>query len=168
MDIPILKTRAEMAALAVRLEQAGTGWYAPLIRKAMADQLRLLILPPGGQMQLSLLDMRRHPLPLVVILAGNDTDPAGPGHFPQAHRLMRWARALIVHGTEGHPFHYEFAAEAARTHGRVLMVETATAYLGDWIAFKSVVAPNTPGLIVAPPDGHHHPSEGVPAGTVLQ
>ncbi|MBR0653653.1 hypothetical protein [Plastoroseomonas arctica] len=168
MTISILKTKRQMADLAVRLEQAGAGWHAPLIRAAMTDELRLLMLSPEGRVPLDLLDMAKRPIPLVVILAGDNDPPAGPGHFPQARHLFGWARFIMVHGAGGHPLHYEIARDAARAHGRVVIAETTTACLRDWIDFKLVTAPGTPGLVVAPPKGGQHPSAVIPAGTVLQ
>ncbi len=103
-----------------------------------------------------------------MILAGDNDPSSGPGDFAQAAHLFGWARYIMVHATGGHPLHYAIAAEAARRHGRVVIAETSAAYLRDWIDFKLVHAPGTPGMVVAPPKGGQHPSAVIPAGTVLQ
>ena len=164
-----LKNPIRMTDLAVRLAQGGDTWHAPLIRACMAGDLRLIMIPPGARMPLAPLDVTRDRRPLVVILAGDGAEPAGPGHFPQALRLFRWARFVMVHGTGGQAVHYEIAAAAAQEVGRVVIAETGGDYLKDWCAFKAVNAPRTPGLIITTRPGEPpHPMTGAPAGATVQ
>lgn len=164
-----LKNPVRMADLAVRIAQGGDTWHAPLIRACMAGDLRLIMIPPSVRMPLAPLDPTRDRRPLVVILAGDGPEPAGPGDFPQALRLFRWARFVIVHGTGGQAFHYQAAVEAARLTGRVVIAETGNDYLKDWCAFRIVNAPRTPGLIITTPPGQPpHPMMGAPAGATVQ
>lgn len=164
-----IKTRAQLAEAIWRMEQAGAGWHVPLLRAVLGGTIRAVFVAPGSRVPRSLLDMSRHPRPLVVVLAGDGGGPAEPDAFPQARRLLRWARFIILHGTGGEASHYALAAEAAIQARRVLLVETTSAALPAWFAAKSEVAPATPGIGWAVPPGKPaHPINGAPAGTVLQ
>lgn len=158
-----------MAETIRRMEQAGAGWHVPLLRAAMAGDLRFCILQPGQRLPLSQLDMQRHPRPFAVILGGDAGGPAGPDAFPQARRLLRWAAGIVLHGAGGEARHYGAVAEAAMLLRRVALVETTTAALPQWLALKAEVAPATPALVVeVPPGKPAHPTMTAPAGAVIQ
>ncbi len=165
--IPTIRTAEKMAELAVKLHQAGAGWHGPLLRAAMAGELRLLMVPPGERIPLRLLDPMRDPRPLVVLLSGDGIKPVGPEGFPQAARLFRWARFLMLHGAGGEAAHYELAADAARATGRVVIAECIAAHLPDWLAFRAAHVPRTPSLAIEARDGLH-PIHTAPAGAVMQ
>lgn len=161
-------TGARLADLAVKATQAGADWHLPLFRAALRGELAFAIVPPGARLPLRMLDPVRHSLPLVVVLSGDGLVPAGLGDFAQAHRLLRWARFILLHGAGGEAFHYEVATEAARQTGRVLVVETTSGLLPAWIALRLRLAADTPSLVVATKPGVIHPCEAAPAGTVMQ
>jgi hypothetical protein len=164
-----IKTRAQMAEALHRFEQAGDTWHAPLIRAAMAGTIRFAILAPGARVQLRILSMRHDPRPLVMVVGGDTGGPATPDAFPQARRLIRWARFVVLHGAGGEPGHYRSAVEAAQRLQRVLIVETTGAALPTWVALKREVAGETPGLIVmVAPGKPAHPREAPPLGVPLQ
>lgn len=139
----------------------------PLLRAAMAGEIRFVMVCPAGRIPLRILDMERDRKPLLVGLNGDGGGPATPDAFPQAQRLMRWARCIVLHGAGGEAVHYQCAVEAARVVGRVLIAETTATVLPDWVALKAQIVPKTPGLVIAARDGLH-PVETVPAGTVVQ
>jgi hypothetical protein len=56
----------------------------------------------------------------------------GAGDFPDADRLMKWARRVMIHAMGGEAAHYQLAVDAARNHGRVLLIETRTAHEVAW------------------------------------
>lgn len=171
MNLHRFDTRAQMAEAILRMEQAGAAWHVPLLRAAMAGDLRLAFVPPGSRLPLAMLDMRRHPRPLVVVLAGDGGTggPAGPDAFPQARRLLLWARYALLHGAGGMAWHYTLAAEAAARFRRVVVAETTGAALPAWIELKAAVAPDTPSLAIAVPPGRPaHPLCTAPAGMVVQ
>lgn len=160
LDPLTIKSRQQMAEIAVRLTQAGAGFYAPMIRAAMAGDLRFAIVPPSGQIPLRLLEEdvadRR---PLVVILSADGNDAAGPDAFPQARRMLRWARALMIHAAGGQPEHYAAAVCASIALRRFLLVETDTAHEAEWCALAARLAPHTPMLrITTRPGTPPHPS----------
>lgn len=161
-----IKRAAQMAELAVKLQQAGVGWHVPLLRAAMLGDLRFAMVSPGGRVPLRILDMNRDRRPLVVLLNGDGGGPAEPDAFPQTRRLLRWARFVMLHGAGGEAFHYECAAEAARQTGQVLVAETTAAALPAWVALKLATAPRTPGLVIEPRGPH--PINTAPAEAVIQ
>ncbi|WP_158287545.1 hypothetical protein [Falsiroseomonas bella] len=159
---------AHIAELAAKLEQAGAGWHAPLLRAAMADALAVCFVMPGGRVPLWVLDPVKHPKPLVLILSGDDVEAAQAAEFPQAKRLVQWAARIMVHGAAGAPEHYALAAHAAMSARRLLIIETSSALLPEWVAFCKRHAARTPTLAVAVPGGGQHPCETRPAEVVLQ
>ncbi|MBX6747469.1 MAG: hypothetical protein IRY87_36020 [Acetobacteraceae bacterium] len=169
MEPLTLKTRAQMAEVAVRLEQAGAGHHVPLIRAAMAGALRFAVISPGSALPLRLLDMARDSRPLAVILADDGDKPTGPDGFPQARRLLRWAASIFIHATGGQPIHYAAAAQVTMLVRRFLLIETNTAHEAEWCDLRRAVAPRTPGVVLTvPPGAPPHPHLAVPAGEVVQ
>lgn len=164
-----LKTRAQMADAIMRLTQAGQPHHVPLLRAAMAGDLRVCFVAAGQRMPLRLLDMVRDRRPLVVVLADDGLHPAGPAGYPQARRLMGWAASIVIHAAAGEAWHYAAVAEATRLCGRVLLVETCTAHQGAWVALKAAVAPRCAGLVLKVAEGKPaHPCMTAPAGVVVQ
>ena len=169
LTVAHIQTPAQMAEYLRRMEQAGDTWHSPLIRAAMAGALRFVVVSHGARLPLSVLDLQRNPVPLVVIVGGDAGGPAAPDAFPQARRLMRWAGFILLHGTGGEAWHYAIAAEAAAQVRRVLIVETTGAALPAWVALKADVASRTPSLgLKVPPGMPAHPHEAPPAGVPLQ
>ena len=164
-----IQTPAQMAEYPRRMEQAGDTWHSSLIRPAIADAPRFVVISQGARLLLSVLDLQRKPVPLVVVVGGDASGPATPGAFPQARRLMRWAGSIFLHGTGGEAWHYALAVEAATQVRRVLIVETTGAALPTWVALKAEVAGRTPSLgFKVPPGMPAHPHEKPPAGVPLQ
>lgn len=158
---------AGLADMAVRMAQAGAP-QVPLIRAALEEGLNVAMVQPRGRVPLRFLDPVRHPGPLVVVLGGDGPVAAGPDAFPQALRLLRWARAIMVHGAGGDPRHYTLVVQAARVVRRVLVVECTSADMPAWMALRATHAPETATLGIAVRPGDTHPNWTAPAGTVVQ
>lgn len=160
---------ARITTLIRGLDAAGAPWHGPLFRAALAGELQVLLVQPGARVSRVLLNGAGRPVPLVVLLAGDGGGPADPDAFPQARRLMRWARFILLHGAGGEVWHYRLAVEAAQAHRRLLIAETTSAALPAWIALKRAVAPGTRGLVVAVPEGEPpHPSMPARPGAVVR
>ena len=71
--------------------------------------------------------------PALALIGDDDhASPDGPGTWPIAARLFRWARFVLVHGGAGQPEHYALAVALAETYGRLLMVECSSANIKAW------------------------------------
>jgi hypothetical protein len=166
----IISSPAKLSEMLVRLEAGGDTWHSPLIRATIAGELAYILVPPGGAVPLSYLDPTRQRLPLAVVLGG---DPgiigagAGPDAYPQTKQLLQWARGIFLHGAGGEAWHYKAVVNATLDTRRLLLVETDSAQLHDWIAAKERIAPRTRGLIWRVEPGDVHPS-CLPAGAVWQ
>ena len=110
---------------------AGYGFRNPIYRAALAGDAALVELMPGTRIPREVL-WRDAP---TIIVANDDAGRSnGAGDFPDADRLMKWARRVMIHAMGGEAAHYQLAADAARNHGRVLLIETRTAHEVAWEA----------------------------------
>jgi hypothetical protein len=169
MDAITISSLSQMAEAAVRLEQAGDKCHPVLLRAAMAGALRLCFVLPGARLPLKVLNPMRDSRPLAVVFAGDGVEPTGPESFPQAMRALRWSKRIMIHGTGGQPAHYALAVQATLACGRLVLIETCSAFEPTWTALATRVAANTPTLrIIIPPGAPPHPCLGAPAGVVIQ
>jgi hypothetical protein len=79
----------------------------------------------------------------------------GPGTWPVASRLLRWAQFVILHGAAGEPEHYQQAVVLANTFGRVLLIECASHNLEAWHTAAGGRAIAAHSLVIAPRSGPH-------------
>jgi hypothetical protein len=136
---------------------AGYGFRNPIYRAALAGDAVLVELMPGARIPREVL-WRDAP---TIIVANDDAGRSnGAGDFPDAERLMKWAQRVMIHAMGGEAAHYQLAADAARNHGRVLLIETRTAHEVAWeeMARQEIVrrakqgAQPLPVLILRVPD----------------
>src|SRR6476620_10838703 len=100
----ILSKAAQIAELIVRSQQAGTGYRAPLYRAAAAGLISIVECGRSGRVPSRVL--KASPMALLVCLGDDDDMPSGPIGGPQAPKLLRWARGIILHGAGGEAKHY--------------------------------------------------------------
>jgi hypothetical protein len=118
-----------ISAIMAAQAMAGYGFRNPIYRAALAGDAALVELTPGARIPREVL-WRDAP---TIVVAGDDAGRShGPGDFPDANRLMKWARRVMIHAMGGEAAHYQLAADAARNHGRVLLIETRTANEIAW------------------------------------
>ena len=162
-----LTTRGQMATAAVQLRQAGDDHHGPLFQAAMRGELRFAIILPDGRFPKHLLGGDR--LPCALLLSDDADVSFGPARFPQARKLFRWARRIILHAAGGEPEHYAIAVEATVACGRLVLVECASGEReAGWLGLIKAVAPRTPLLRITPKGGGAHPTFMVPAGVTRQ
>ena len=91
---------------------AGCGFRNPIYRALLAGEVATLVeLMPGARIPREVL-WRDAP---TIIVAGDDAGRShGPGDFPDADRLVKWARRVMIHAMGGEADHYQLAADAAR------------------------------------------------------
>ena len=173
----VLNQPAQLSAVITRLQNTGHAFSLPLYRAALAGELGLVLVAPGGRVPARLLDHRRPPT--VVVVCGDPEVAAPtppPDAFPQARRLLAWTASAMLHATGGREEHYRGAVEAVRVIRRVLLIETATAQENAWLALlhqevdrREVAGRTLPVLVLsARLQGGVHPIQGAPAGTVMQ
>jgi hypothetical protein len=146
---------AEAIAL---LHRAGQTWHVPLLQAVRQGLIALWLIPPGERVPVRALDPTASPLPTVAVLCGDDeSDRCRPSDFPQAVRWLRWARAIMLHGTGGREEHYAAAVGAALRVRRVLVVDLPSRAVPEWFELARRVAPKAHGLMILPPPGQAHP-----------
>ena len=146
---------AEAIAL---LHRAGQTWHVPLLQAARQGLIALRFIPPGERVPVRAFDLTASPLPTVTVLCGDDhSGRCRPSDFPQAVRWLRWARAIVLHGTGGREEHYAEAVAAALRVRRVLVVELPSRAVPEWFELAQRVAPKAHGLMILPPPGAVHP-----------
>jgi hypothetical protein len=151
------------AALA---RQFGRTALLPLLRAGAAGRIGLVLHLGGTRIGRDVLD-GTHDLPTAVFV-GDDYRSTGPGGWPQAVRLLRWAEVIILHGAGAEPVHHEVAAVVAMLRRRSLIVETSSAHIDAWVELtKKVGRPETRVSVVAMVPGLVHPrTSAPPEGTV--
>ncbi|MFT8247252.1 hypothetical protein [Roseomonas sp. BN140053] len=132
-DLLVLNQPAQLSAVIEKMRGGPIAFAVPLIAAALAGDLRVLVLSPGGRAPVRLLD---HACPPTVVVLGGDPGPRvltpGPEAFPQARRLLAWSAYTMLHASGGQEEHYSAVVEAARLVRRVLLVETATDQEDAW------------------------------------
>jgi pimeloyl-ACP methyl ester carboxylesterase len=163
----IVSDRAGLAETIVRAEQAGKRHVVPVLRAAAAGMINAGFVMRGHPFAMR--PMKRGRRPVLIILGDDDHQATGPAGWPQAERLLRWARLVVLHGAGGEPQHYAAAVLAAQEHRRVLMIETSSGQIEAWRRLIGRVQPRVRGITIAiPAAAPPHPMERAPAGTVLQ
>jgi hypothetical protein len=141
------------AALA---RQVGKTALLPLLRAGVAGRIGLVLHLRGTRIGRDVLD-GTHDVPTAVVL-GDDYRSTGPGGWPQAVRLLRWAEVIILHGAGAEAVHHEMAAVVAVLRRRSLIVETSSVHIDAWVEFtKQFARPETGVSVVAMAAGLAYP-----------
>jgi hypothetical protein len=124
----------------------------PLAALAEGDVIDLLgIAIPAAAFPKHLKHSRRPMVTLVGDDPGTPEGMGGPDAWACAHRLSKWARAVIIHGAGGEREHYAAACQAALKVGRVAMIETTSMHAKAWA--ERLRCPHT--LLILPKGGSH-------------
>lgn len=152
-----ITTPEDIGRAARALQQRGDTWHGPLFRAAMVGELNFAMVTPGVRTPDRFLQMNTTEKPLMLILAGDSQESAGPDEFLGLWRPMKWAKAILLHGAGGEERHYTEVVDAARLVRRVLVVETSSNHLPAWDAARRRLAACTPALIITTRPGIVHP-----------
>lgn len=164
-----VSSRADIARIATIAGQAGEAWTAGLLRGAMLGDIALTATLPGQKVPNTILqhDVRRRPM--VILLCGDlPGRSVGPEAFPAVWRVFKWAAAIVFHAAAGEAQHAEQALITAGVLRKLLVVETGTDGLPNWLGTRDRYAPHRPSLVIRPRSGLPHPIAAVPAGAVVQ
>jgi len=147
---------AEIAHMIVQAEQAGAGFYVPLLRRVMQAELNVCF-PMRDTTMPPLYRLGKKGRPVVCILGDDDYQAAGPGTWACADKVRAWAAGAVVHGTGGQPWHYDAAADTAMHVRRLLFIETSSDGAQQWAAFLHERTPALPFMGLLPPVPGVHP-----------
>ena len=142
--------RAEIDRLVNVTAQLGP-WAMPVIEALQAGIIGVQMLQRTERAPLG--DMRRAPLPLLILIGDDDDASTGPDGWRPALAAIRWARGAILHAAGGEAAHYETAVMGTLATGRMLLIETSTQHAPAW----ATALGSTPTLFIIPRDGKPHP-----------
>ena len=141
------------------MQQAGAGHRVPILQALYHGRIAHLEVQRTGSTGLSKRWSAIVRLPALALIGDDDhASSDGPGTWPVAARLFRWARFVLIHGGAGQPEHYALAVALAEKHGRLVMVECSSANIQAWHdAAAKWVAPAQVHTL-RHPEGVLHPS----------
>lgn len=145
--------------------QTGEDWRVGPLRAARDKRLNLVMVTGGSRIPSRTF---KFSAPTLIDLLDDHPDAVGPSGWRQARQVLRWAGAIVVHGTGPLPEHGELATHLALATRRCALIECESRHAEAWVALVRAVAPRTPCVVLVPPPGDVHPRPGLPAGTVLQ
>jgi hypothetical protein len=143
------------------LRRAGDYAHVPIFEAVRAGRMSLVYARERNG-DLSMTVLKRQPLPTIVLIGDDDYQDCGPAGWTCTAKAMRWARYVVVHGCAGDEALYRQIVINAVLHKRLVLVETASKHVGDWM---QAVA-GTPALAIVPRDGGVHPV--IPARSAMQ
>jgi hypothetical protein len=152
-----IDTQADLVDAIVRTEQAGAVGQAHCMRALLRGRIAFFsLLPETSANQVKAFIRATSNRPAVMLIGDDDGMDCGPSGWAQAERVLRWTRALMLHGAGAEIEHYEAAIIAAELVRRMLVIECSTATLGAWVALVKA-APQLPPTLVIRPHGGVHP-----------
>jgi hypothetical protein len=151
-----IDTQPDLVDAIVRTEQAGAVGQAHCMRALLRGRIAFFsLLPETSANQFKAFIRATSNRPAVMLIGDDDSMDCGPSGWAQAERVLRWTRALVLHGAGAEIQHYEAAIMAAELARRLLVIECSTATLGAW-ATPVEAAPNrVPTLVIRPRGGVH-------------
>jgi hypothetical protein len=153
-----------LAEMIARAEPMGEGWRLPVLRAAYQGIINFSISQGGTPFPSRFFALTR---PTIAIITDDHPGATGPGAWPQARHLFRWANVAILHAAGGKAEHSVIAVEAAVALNRVVQVEMELRHHAAWLALAMRERPRLRILNVLPTQGVH-PLPGVPAGEAIQ
>jgi hypothetical protein len=160
-----VSTRDAMEKIISRLPDVGEAWRIPYFRAAQDDRLALVMASHGQRLATRILNDAR---PTLLILADDQPAATGPAGWPQAKKLMAWARGVILHAAAADASYSQIAVTGTIDTGRMLMVECSSRHHPEWLALALPQRErrHLPILNILPTNGLH--PTGYHAGVVRQ
>jgi len=148
-----LLSPAELASVAVRLDQADRPGAAALVREAMRGDLVLLSV--GDRASDPAKGIAPTDRATILIVGDDDYSSTGPTGWRSAATVATWAASAVIHAAAASAQTYFQAADAARETGRCALIETVPKHAAAWTELFR----GKPALMIMPRDGVH-PVEG--------
>lgn len=151
----IITNRDTIAGLIVRAEACEATGAVHLLRAVRSGLVNVLLTVPGASASSVKGFIRQTGRKPAIILIGDDSGGPGlgPDGWPIARRALDWANAVMIHAAAAEDAHYAAAVNQARAGRRVLIIETGTDRLPEWLEF--VAASRKPTLTIIPRGGVH-------------
>ena len=149
----------DIPAAIARFQAAGAGHRVPLLQALYHGQIAHLELHRASSARQFKQWAAASRLPALALLGDDDHEPLdGPGTWPLAPRVLRWASFVLIHGGAGRPEHYQYAVSLAVVHRRLVMIESSSANIPTWRVAAERWALDARGLTMQPPPDCPHPS----------
>jgi hypothetical protein len=135
MPVYLIGTPADLDDAIIEAERAGAPGRAHLLRQFKSGRLVLLDVQRSTSARLfETFAAQCGALPALAIVGADEALQDGPEEWPLTKRMVRWARAAILHAAGSDVGWYEIACVAAELYRRVLLVECTSAALPAWNA----------------------------------
>jgi hypothetical protein len=158
-------SEADLPAAIAHAEQAGAFGRAYLMRQRLTGRIGLFeVFRDTSATTFKRFVAISHGQSAVVVVGADDGMSDGPEAWPLAHRMVRWANSIILHGAGPELIHYQLAVAGAVQHGSLLFIECESAALPAWESLI-LAARHRPVVLKIVPKGGQHP---VSAPRVLQ
>jgi hypothetical protein len=154
-----INSSADLPGAIVFAEQVGAHHRAYLLRQRMAGRIGLYeVFRDTSARLFKRFASAAGPGPMLLVVGADDGLNDGPEAWPLAQRMIRWASAIVLHGTGAEIVHYEWAVQGAEVHRRALLIECASATLPAWEALI-LAATHRPAVMKITPRSGPHPIE---------
>ena len=148
---------AQLSDAINRARHTGSCAYVPILEAVRAGRVACVFVTRRDGM-VSNRTLKTFERPVLVIVGDDDYGSTGPAGWTTKVPLMRWTRAVMVHGAGAEPDHYWAAVAGSEAHGRFVLVETSSEHVPAWMA----CAAERVAVAIVPRNGPHPvlPSRG--------
>lgn len=145
----IQECRSERLAEAIaKMQVCGRVGYVELLRAVREGAIALC---PIGRRDSRFQPSDAHGKPVVIVIGDDDYASTGPAGWACTEAVANYASAAVVHGAGATASTYKMAIVNALAVGKVVLVETSSAYADAWAeAFARM-----PTIVIAPPERAH-------------
>lgn len=133
-----------------RAQHLGSHAYIPILEAVRAGRIACVFVTRRDGM-VSNRTLKTFARPVMVIVGDDDHAATGPAGWPTTAPLMRWTRAVMVHGAGAEPDHYKAAVAGTEAHGRFVLVETSSQHVPAWMT----CAADRVAVAIVPRNGPH-------------
>ena len=150
-----IATLADLDAAIIGADCAGAHHRAYLMRQFKAGRIALVDVQRSTSARYFKRFAGQCRRPALVVVGADDGLGDGPEAWRLAGRMLRWAKAVIIHGAGGAIREYELAVVVAQRHRRALLIECEGAALPAWEALARAAVHLDFVLLIPPLDGVH-------------
>ena len=127
------------------------GHRAHLLRAVKRGEI--ITLEPHRKSHIPKSVLRSAPLPTLVIIGDDDHASTGPAGWTATQRVLKWARAAMIHGAGADIRSYQMVIDMTVKYKRVALIETESRYVAAW--GEVFLSKGIPSVGIIPSDGPH-------------